>query len=141
MKFGGDHPNHLSTPIPSWTPMLFRVFFVIQNSVVALIIRCSPSSLFPPGKSVTDRPTDRPMDGRAHPLIVLCKLKTVQTASSDYRDQFSSYMTYDYQGMGKRNVSSIHSILAKSCLRSRPQQPHRYSGWSWVSDCICINIV
>ena len=24
MKLGGDYPNHLPTPIPSWTPVVFR---------------------------------------------------------------------------------------------------------------------
>ena len=30
MKLGGDHPNHLSTPLPLWTPVLFRFFPLIN---------------------------------------------------------------------------------------------------------------
>ena len=51
MKLGEDHPNHLSTPIPSWTPVLFRFFipfpsvieFLRENfSFLGKILRTSP---------------------------------------------------------------------------------------------------
>ena len=33
MKLGGDHPNHFSTPIPSWTPVLFRFLSISAKSL------------------------------------------------------------------------------------------------------------
>ena len=38
MKLGGDHPNHLSSPIPSWNQVLFRFLKLFSLELLEMLM-------------------------------------------------------------------------------------------------------